>query len=161
MFTVLDNAITYGADNYITEATTAPTLTSMDALATYVAERAEVGDGLILGLYKYILGASRLETASDAMKDEMYKNGVLAYYGGIPMKYLSSAKKVQGQLMIPDNRIFGIAKQIGTLDMKGDIHTYQDEENGRERIQLYWKDFTFGYAFTADTLKNVAKIVLA
>jgi len=161
VFTVIDNAITNGADNYIVEATTAPTVASMDALAAYVAERVENGDGLILGLYKYILGASKLQSASEAMKDELYKNGILSYYGGIPMKYLTSVKKVQGQLMIPDKRIFGIAKQIGTLDMKGEIHSYQTDEPARERIQLYWKDFSFGYAFREDTLKNVAKIVLA
>ena len=103
IMTALDNAIVSGAPNYITEATAAPTATSMDALATYIAERQDNnGDAVILALYKYILAASKLQSASDAMKDEMYKNGILSYYGGIPMKYVSSAKKIQGQLMLPD-----------------------------------------------------------
>lgn len=162
VFDKIDSSITSGSANYITESTSAPTAASMDQLATYVAERANGNDTLILALYKYILSASKLEAASDAMKEEMYRNGVLSYYGGIPMKALSSAKKIGGtKLMIPDKTIFGIAGKIGTLDMKGDIHTYQTEEPQRELINLYFKDFTFGYAFDNDTLKKVAKIVTA
>lgn len=156
---VLIDGIASGAENCIVESTTMPTATSMDALATYIAERQD-GDALIIGLYKYILAASRLQTASEAMKDEMYKNGILSYYGGLPMKYLSSAKKVQGQLMFPDKTILGISGKVGTLDMKGEIHTYQDENNQREMIHLMWKDYTFGYAFNAKTLEKVAKITL-
>lgn len=157
----LDNAIVSGAPNYITEATTMPTATSMDALATYIAERQENGDAVILGLYKYILAASKLQSASDSMKDEMYRNGILSYYGGIPMKYVSSAKKVQGQLMLPDNRIFGVAGRIGTLTQKGDIRTYEVENPSREYVHLMWKDYTFGYAISPTALEKVAKIVLA
>lgn len=162
VFNVLDAAIVSGAPNYITESTTMPTAASMDQLATYIAERTGDSDPLILALYKYILAASKLESASDSMKDEMYKNGVLSYYGGIPMKGISSAKKIGGtKLMLPDRTIFGIAGKIGSLDMKGELHTYQTEEPQRELINLYFKDFTFGYAFNNDTLQKVAKIVCA
>ena len=159
VFTTIDNAITNLMDNYLAAGSSAPTEVAMDWLSNWVAERAD-GSPLIIGLRKYILAASKLENASDSMKEEIYKNGLLGYYGGIPMKAISSAKKVQGQLMIPDKRIFGVAKPIGRLDMKGEIHTYQDQENATERIQLYWKDFTYGVSYTPTTLQNVAKIVL-
>lgn len=41
--------------------------------------------------------------------------------------------------------MFGFAGKIGSLDMKGEIHTYQDEDNQHERIHLMVKDFTYGY----------------
>lgn len=158
VFDIIDAALTSG-DNVIACAAASPTEAAMDSLSNYVGERAE-NSPIILGLRKYILAASKLENASDSMKDEIYRQGLLGYYGGIPMKAISSAHKVQGQLMVPDKRIFGVAKPIGRLDMKGEIHTYQDEENASERIQLYWKDFTAGISFNNTTLENVAKIVL-
>ena len=160
IFDVIDNAIASGATNYFTESTTAPTATSMDALATYIAERQE-GDAAIVGLYKYVLAASKLQAASDAMLDERYKSGILTYYGGIPMKYFSSAKLVQGQLMFPDKRIFGVAGVIGHLDMKGEILTYQVDNPDREIERLLFKQFTYGYSIDPTLLKKVGKIVLA
>ncbi len=131
----------------------------MDALAVYTLEHSD-GSPVILANTKYVLAASKLQPSSDAMKEELYRNGFLAKYGSIPMKAMNSAKKVQGQAMFPDQRVFGIGKPIGRLDMKGEIHTYQDEENARERIQLYWKDFTFGVAYNPAGLLNIYKLVI-
>ena len=60
---------------------------------------------------------------------------------------------------MPDKRIFGIAGKIGTLDMKGDVHIYEDMDNDNEKVELKIKDFTYGWAFNKDTLENVCKIV--
>ena len=157
VFNAVDSAIASGA-NYGTASSV--TEAAMDALAVYTMEHSD-GDAVILANTKYILAASKLVPASDAMKEEMYRNGFLGKYGSIPMKAMNSAKKVQGQAMFPDQRIFGIGKPIGRLDMKGEIHTYQDEENARERIQLYWKDFTFGVAYNPSGLLNVYKLVIS
>nr|DAG64132.1 MAG TPA: hypothetical protein [Caudoviricetes sp.] len=42
--------------------------------------------------------------------------------------------------------------------MKGEIHTYQDEDNQNERVHLMVKDFTFGHAISH--IERVAKITL-
>ena len=157
---LIDNGIASGADNYINETTTMPTTASMDALVTYVSERADDGNSLIVGLYKYILAASKLQNASDGMKDELYRKGLLGFYGGVPMKAVSSARKVQNQLMLPDKRIFASAGIIGRLDTRGSIQTYQEENVNREYIHLLFKRFEYGFSFNNKTLEKAAKIVL-
>ena len=61
--------------------------------------------------------------------------------------------------MIQDKRIFGCAGSIGNLDMKGEIHTYQDMNNQSEKIHLMLKDFTYGIMLT--NLDRAAKVVLS
>ena len=53
-----------------------------------------------------------------------------------------------------------MAGKIGTLDMKGEVHTYETMDNNSEMVHLSIKDFTYGYAFNKDTLDNVVKVVL-
>ena len=77
------------------------------------------------------------------MKNELHRVGLLGSYAGINMTAISSAKKVQGQLLVPDKRIFGVSGIVGNLDMKGEIHVYEDEDNHNERIHLMFKDFTY------------------
>lgn len=161
IFSNIDKLITSSAANCITESGAKPTETSMDALATYLSERNDPSACNIIGLYKYILAASKLESASDDMKNELHRVGLLGSYAGINMTAISSAKKVQGQLLVPDKRIFGVSGIVGNLDMKGEIHVYEDEDNHNERIHLMFKDFTYGFAFNDDTLENMCKIVLA
>lgn len=163
IFTALDSAITSGAGNYITEATSSPTQATMDALALYIMERNEVGAGNIIALTKYIQAASKLTGfVSDEMKNEVHRTGRLGTYDGVPMTAISSANKIGGsELMIPDKRIFGIANKIGSLNMKGELTVYQDEENQKESFHIMVKNFTYGYAFNSDTLQNVCKVVLA
>ncbi len=45
--------------------------------------------------------------------------------------------------------------------MKGDVYTYETEENQKEVIDLKITGFTFGYAFNKDSLDNMAKVVMA
>lgn len=164
IFGALDVAITNGAENYISESTNKPTQATMDALALYLSERANPTDCNIVALYKYIQAASKLNGfSSDEMRNEVHRTGRLGVYDAIPMTPISSAKKVGGgkQLMIPDKRIFGVAGVIGNLDMKGEIHTYEDMDNNKEQVHLMFKDFTYGFAFNDTALENVCKVVLA
>ena len=57
--------------------------------------------------------------------------------------------------------MFSIAGKIGALDMKGEVHTYETENNNKETIDLKIADFTYGYAFNKDSLENVCKVVFA
>ena len=57
--------------------------------------------------------------------------------------------------------MYGIAGKIGALDMKGEVHTYETENNNKETIDLKIADFTYGYSFNKDSLENICKVVFA
>ena len=161
----IDTAISMGADNYIT-ASSAVTEAAADALSLYVLDRTDVGDGLIVAKSKYIQqmsklpGASRI--ASDGMKDEIYKTGFLGDYQGVPMLPISAAKKqADGSAIMPENRVFGFAGKIGALDMKGAVKVLQDENNSKETVNIYIKDFTYAVSFYNAAIENAAKIVIS
>lgn len=161
VFGVIDAAIASGATNYLSEPNTLPTQATMDAVALYLMENAD-GDKTIVGLSKYIQAASKLTGfVSEDMKNEVHRNGLLGTYDGCALVPINSTKKVGDQLLIPDKRMFGIAGKIGVLDMKGDVHVYQHEDNNKEKIHIMIKDFTYGYSFNKDTLEKIYKVELA
>ena len=142
IFGAIDAAIASGAPNYISESSNLPTQASMDAMALYLMENSD-GDKTIVGLTKYIQAASKLTGfVSEDMKNEVHRTGLLGSYDGCDLFPINSTKKVGSQLLVPDNRLFGVAGKIGTLDMKGDVHVYQDEDNNKEKIHIMIKDFT-------------------
>lgn len=159
----VDTAIT-GGDQFIDAQSAKPTMTAMDALSLYLSEHSDGSNPFTISLQKYCHDMRRMtgyaQYLSDNMKDEFNRYGLVKVYDGIAITGISSAKKLgDGSLLIPDKRIFGISGPIGTLDMKGEVHTYQDEDNNNERIHLMLKDFTFGYAIS--NIDRVAKIVLS
>lgn len=165
IFGAIDNAIASGAANYIAESSTLPTQASMDAMALYLMENTD-GDKTIVGLSKYIQAASKLTGfVSEDMKNEVHRTGLLGTYDGCAMVPINSTKKVYvgttQNLLVPDHRLFGIAGKIGALDLKGDVHVYQDEDNNKEKIHIMIKDFSYGYSFNTDTLDKVCKMVIA
>lgn len=60
--------------------------------------------------------------------------------------------------MLPDLRIFGCAGKIGGLDMKGELHTYEDMDNSNEKVIIRVKDFTYAVGIT--NIENCNKMVL-
>lgn len=161
MFGAIDAAIT-GGEQLINETTAKPTQASMDALSLYLTDRSAT-DSVAVALTKYCQAIGRMDGyaqyMSDAMKDNFNRYGLVNFFDGIKLAGISSAKKVKnGGLMIPDKRIFGVAGKIGSLDMKGDIHVYEDMDNANEVVRVRVKDFTYGFAITK--IENVAKIVL-
>ena len=160
IFSVVDAAITSGAENYIAEANALPSQATMDALALYLNDR---GAGTVVALSKYIQAASKLTGFNSAdMLNEIHRTGRLGMYDGVSLYPVSAANRQgDGSLLLPDKRMFGIAGRIGSLDMKGEVHTYETENNNKETIDLKIADFTYGYAFNKDSLENVCKVVFA
>lgn len=139
-----------------------PTLADMDALALYMNDRSD--NAVIVTLTKYAQGIRRMEGfaqyMSNDMKNEFNRYGLVRTYDSIGIAAISGARRQgNGDLLIPDKRIYGIAGPVGNLDMKGDIHVYQDMNNQSEQIHLMLKDFTYGFAITK--IENCAKIVMA
>lgn len=161
IFADIDSMIATGADNCIVNGSAAPTAASMDALALYLNDRNQ-GGAVCVALSKYIQAISKMTGFdSDAMRDEVHKNGKLGVYDAVGLYPISAAKKYgDGELLIPDKRIFGIAGKIGTLDMKGDIHVYEDMDNDNDKVEIKIKDFTYGYALNDKTVENVCKIIV-
>lgn len=140
-----------------------PTMQDMDALALYLNEYADGGNPFTVSLMKYCAKMRRMtgyaEYLSDAAKDEFNRYGLVKTYDGVAITGISSAKKLgDGSMLIPDKRIFGIAGKLGTLDMKGETHTYEDYDNNNEKVHLMLKDFSYGYSIAHP--ERVAKIVL-
>jgi hypothetical protein len=161
IFSTVDDAI-IGGEQVISVTGSTPTLTAMDKLSLYLNDRSS--DSVIVALTKYAQAIRRMEGfaqyQSDDMKNEFNRYGLARTYDGISIAGISGAKKQgNGNLLIPDRKIYGVAGTIGTLDMKGEIHTYQDMNNQDERVHLMLKDFTYGIAIT--NIDNVAKVVLS
>lgn len=162
VFSAVDNAIT-GGDQVVSVTGATPTIEAMDKLTLWLADQ-DPSDMTIVALSKYIQAIGRMpgfaQYMSEGMKDEFNRYGMLGTYGSAVLSAVPSAKKLgDGSLPIPDKRIFGIAGKIGELDMKGEVHTYQNMDNNSEVVHLLIKDFTYGYAIT--NIDNVAKITFS
>jgi hypothetical protein len=161
IFGVIDAAITGGAQK-IDVTGAAPTQVAMDALALYLNDRNT--NSVAVGLTKYAQQIGRMDGyhqyMSDAMKDKFNRYGLVDLFDGLRIAGISSARKQgNGDLLIPDKRIFGIAGKIGTLDMKGDLHVYETLDNNKEAVNIKIADFTYAYAIT--NIENAAKIVFS
>lgn len=160
IFSAVDAAIASGAENYINETTASPTQASVDKATLYLNDR---GGGMFVCLSKYAQAMSKLTGYnSQEMLNEIHRTGRLGMIDGISLYPISGAhKQGNGELLIQDRRIYGIANRIGTLDMRGDVRTYETEENNKEVIDIKVTGFNYGYAFGPNSLDGMCKIVLA
>lgn len=161
MLSQMDEAIV-GGEAKIDVTGKVPTLSDMDAMSLYLNDRSD--DSVIVCLTKYAQAIRRMEGfaqyMSSEMKNDFNRYGLVKTYDSIGIASISGAKRQgNGNPLIPDKRIFGIAGKIGNLDMKGDIHVFQDMNNQSEQIHIMLKDFTYGFAIT--NIENVCKMVMA
>lgn len=159
IFNTVDEAISSG-DNFLAASGAKPVEADMDTIALYLNERTE--NGVIVALTKYIQAASKLTGfVSEEMKNEVHRTGRLGTYDGVALTPISSAKRLgDNTMLIKDKRMYGVAGKIGTINMKGEIKTYQTTDVNKEVFHLLFKDFTFGYAFNDTALENVFKMTL-
>lgn len=160
IFNTVDLAIT-GGDQLISVAGSKPTEAAMDALALYLIDRG--ANPLTVSLSKYAQDIGKMagytSYMSDNMKDNFNKYGLVKFYNGVSIGAISGAHKTgDGQGLLPDKRIFGIAGKIGNLDMRGDIRVLETMDNKKEVIELKITGFQFGMALT--NLDKIAKISL-
>lgn len=155
-----DAAVT-GGEQLIPVVGATPTLEAMDALSLYLNDRGS--DNVIITLNKYAQAIRRMSNfaqyLSNEMKNDFNRYGLVKTYDAIAVAGISGAKKTgTGNLLLPDKRIYGIADKLGNLDMKGEIHTFQDMNNQNEKVHIMLKDFTYGIMLT--NIENFAKVTL-
>lgn len=153
------------APNLISESTAAPTATSADALAVYLMDISEPGENnVILGQNKYIMAMSKLPSAasiqSDDAKEAWRRYGSIGYYAGQEMRGFSGVRKMSdGNLVIPDRVVLGVAGKIGSAITRGETFVYESMDNNAEHVHLKVNGFSFGTMITRP--EKIAKIVMA
>lgn len=160
VFSMVDNAIV-GGDQVVTVAGKVPTQAAIDEFNLYLLDRNPDAVAVCLSKYAQAMGRmeGRSQYLSDNMKNDFNRYGLVNFIDGVRVASISGAKKTaKSQLLLPDNRIFGMAGRVGELDMKGELHVYEDMDNSNEKIIIRVKDFTYSLAIT--NIENCNKMVL-
>ena len=163
VFSALDTAIAGGEQVFeVTGGESALTKTTLDKLSLYVLDHLADGDvGIMFGLNKYAQAIANMSGytsyMSSTMKDDYNRYGLVKEYGGCLIGGFSGARKAaDGELLIPDRRIFGISGIIGTLCDRGELRVYETLDNNKERVSLKFTGYEYGIKITNP--ENVAKI---
>ncbi len=158
----LDKAIT-GAPNMFNEAGAVPTEDISRKLATYLMDVADAGEmPMIFGQNKYIVGMTGLQSAqygfSNEVKNQYNKTGKLDMYAGCRLIGVSGVKKLaNGELIIPDKRLFAAAGKIGKCITRGSTRVAQETDINNEKIHIKVSGYSFGTAIT--DISKAAKVV--
>ena len=153
------------APNLISESTAAPTATSADALALYLMDITEPGENtVILGQNKYIMAMSKLPSAaniqSNEAKEAWRRYGTIGYYAGQEMRGFSGVRRMaDGNLVIPNQVVLGVAGKIGSAITRGETLVYETMDNNAEHVHIKANGFSFGTMITKP--EKIAKIVMA
>lgn len=150
IFNILDDAIV-GGDQVIIIGGGKPTQEGVDQMTQYLLDRDS--NASIIGLSKYTRPLYRMdgrkEYLSNEMKDNFNRYGIVDFIDGVKVATIPAAHKTgRGEMLLPDKRIWGVSGSVGTIDMKGEVHTYQTEDNQNEKMILKVADFTYNFAIT-------------
>ena len=163
VFSALDTAIAGGEQVFaVTGGESALTKTILDKLSLYVLDHLADGDtGIMFGLNKYAQAIANMSGytsyMSSTMKDDYNRYGLVKEYGGCLIGGFSGARKAaDGELLVPNNRIFGISGKIGTVCDRGEMRVYETLDNNKERVSLKFTGYEYGIKITNP--ENVAKI---
>lgn len=163
VFSALDTAIAGGNQVFaVTGGESALTKAILDKLSLYVLDHLADGDeGIMFGLNKYAQAIANMSGytsyMSDKMKDDYNRYGLVKEYGGCLIGGFSGTRKAaDGELLVPDKRIFGIAGKIGNICDRGELRVYETLDNNKERVSLKFTGYEYGIKITNP--ENVAKI---
>ena len=150
--------------NYINEAGANVTETSADALVLYLADMSLGDTPQIFALNKYIqtiAGFDKANTyANDAVKGQFWNDGFLRQYAGAVLNGFSGQRKLaNGDFIIPDKKVFGVAGKIGQLTTRGETQVYQETDINAEKIHIKVGGYSFGVMLTAPEM--IGKIVIS
>ena len=154
----LDTLITSTTEGqYVTSAGTL-TQTAIDELTLYLIERGL--NPFILGRTKFAQQISRMtgqyHYMSDEMKNDFNRYGLVNFIDGVRVAHIPSVLEVNGLPVLPDNKLFGIADKIGTLDMRGSLRMYETFDNTAEKVDIKLSGFEYGFMVTNP--ENICKL---
>lgn len=160
---LIDSTLTAG-DGFINESGNNVTETSMDALTLYLADMSLGDTPQVFALNKYIqtiAGFDKAATyATDNVKNMFWTRGLLTQYGGAVLNGFSGQRKLaNGDLIIPDKKVFGVAGKIGQLTTRGETQVYQETDINSEKIHIKVGGYSFGVLVTAPEM--IGKISIA
>ena len=151
IFSILDQAITGGEQVFeVTGGTSALTKEILDKLCLYVLDWADDTDApFMFGLNKYAQQIANMtgynQYMSGNMKEQYNRYGLVKDYGGLAVFGFSGQRKIgDGELAVPDKRIFGVAGKIGNLTERGNLRVYETPDNKREVIELKFTGYEYG-----------------
>lgn len=161
---LIDNAVASGTPGYINETGANVTETSVDALALYLADMSLGDTPQIFALNKYIQTIAGFDKAStfktDAVANQFWNDGLLRQYGGAVLNGFSGQRKLaNGDLIIPDKKVFGVAGKVGQLTTRGETQVYQETDINSEKIHIKVGGYSFGVMLTEPEM--VGKIVIS
>lgn len=150
IFNMVDTAITSSHAGYVDgTAATDPTDTVVKALSLYLNDVTDGEVPVIFGLNKYmqvISGLSGVTTfLTDAVKNQYNTTGRISNYAGCDLIGYSGQKKlVDGTLVVPDKKIFGVAGKLGDVITRGETRVFQTTDANSEKIHIKVSGYTFG-----------------
>ena len=161
---LIDDAIVSGAAGYITESGANVTETSADALALYLADMSLGDTPQIFALNKYIQTIASFDKAqtyaTDAVKNQFNNDGFLRQYAGCVLTGFSGQRKLaNGEMILPDKKVFGVAGKVGRLTTRGETQVLQETDINSEKIHIKVGGYSFGVMLTAPEM--VGKIVIS
>lgn len=160
VLSAVDNLITASTvGQYFTS--TGLTQTAIDEMTLYLLERG--GSPFLLGRTKYAQAIARMtgqvNFMSSDMKDEFNRYGLVNFIDGVRVAHIPSVVKAGGVSVMPDNKVFGFADKIGTIDMRGALRMYEDFDNKSEKVEIKLTGFEFGMLFNKP--ENACKLVIS
>ena len=160
VLSAVDNLITASTvGQYFTS--TGLTQTAIDEMTLYLLERG--GSPFLLGRTKYAQAIARMtgqvNFMSSDMKDEFNRYGLVNFIDGVRVAHIPSVVKAGGVPVMPDNKVFGFADKIGTIDMRGALRMYEDFDNKSEKVEIKLTGFEFGMLFNKP--ENACKLVIS
>lgn len=163
VFAALDTAIVGGEQVFnVTGGASDITKAVIDQLSLYCLDWAgDTDTPFMFGLNKYAQAIANMagytSFMSDTMKNDYNRYGLVKEYGGMLIAGFSGARKAaDGELLVPDKRIFGVAGKIGTLTDRGELRVLETPNNKREVIELKFTGYEYGINITNP--EKVAKI---
>lgn len=162
-FTAIDNAVNGGEQVFaVTGGANALTTEVMDALSLYVLDQLEDDDtGFTFSLNKYAQAIGRMSGISSYMSNDMKNSfnrfGLVKEYGGLLIGGYSGARRTaDGEVIVPDQRIFGVAGKVGIMCDRGDLRIYETMNNNDECVDLKFTGYEYGIQITKP--EKIAKV---
>ena len=156
----LDTLITSSMSGQYFTATGSLTQTGIDQITLYLLERG--ANPFILGRTKYAQQIARMTNQvsfmSSEMKNDFNRYGLVNFIDGVRVAHIPSVVEANGQPVLPDGKVFGIADKIGTLDMKGSLRMYETFDNTAEKVDIKLTGFEYGFMIAKP--ENVCKLTI-